>query len=310
MTTVSRLACLSLVSLLFGCEGASETAVSRTPSYPDAMVELRGTLDAAALPMAVAKGAVGRTSVFDSKLLGTPYMPRGFEYPRDPDGRPLTLLAQINFADVPPLPRYPSSGILQFYISDDIDDRGHVWGLQFYERTPHDPVAQFVLQQSQDYFRVVWHKDVVTDTAQLSDSVPRTSGGVMPIDDEAKLSFSADLGYPIPIDYRFERIVGQNEYDFFDRFGDEADDVMIQYYDFAVPQSIAWIGGYAFFTQSDPRENVRDDDWLLLLEIQSTVSEDQPSVMWGDAGIGAFFIRAEDLEKRNFSRVLYTWDNH
>ncbi|MBO7381562.1 MAG: DUF1963 domain-containing protein, partial [Neisseriaceae bacterium] len=31
-------------------------------------------------------------------------------------------------------------------------------------------------------------------------------------------------------------------------------------------------------------------------------------IMWGDAGVGNFFITADDLKKRDFSRVLYNWD--
>ena len=56
-------------------------------------------------------------------------MPKGFDYPVDPDGRPLSFLAQVNFADVPALPDYPNSGILQFYISNDEDYSKHIWGV-------------------------------------------------------------------------------------------------------------------------------------------------------------------------------------
>ena len=97
---------------------------------------------------------------------------------------------------------------------------------------------------------------------------------------------------------------------FFEQFGDAAESVYRRYYSHVTVHDIAWIGGYAFFTQSDPREIAPDEDWLLLLEIQSSMTMDQPSVLWGDAGIGAFFIRPEDLRNRDFSRVLYTWDSH
>lgn len=30
--------------------------------------------------------------------------------------------------------------------------------------------------------------------------------------------------------------------------------------------------------------------------------------MWGDMGVANFFIRREDLLRRDFSRVWYTWD--
>ena len=31
-------------------------------------------------------------------------------------------------------------------------------------------------------------------------------------------------------------------------------------------------------------------------------------IMWGDSGVGNFFIREEDLKNRDFTRVLYNWD--
>jgi uncharacterized protein YwqG len=278
--------------------------------YPEEMAEYRSAFDASGLPFAKAEGKIGSTSVYDSKLLGVPYMPRGFVYPRDPDEKPLQLLAQINFADVPPLPDYPDNGILQFYISDDLDTSKQVWGLQFYDKRPYDPHSQFELMQSQDYFRVVWHETILTDEDALEHRVPTGSEGIMPVDDEAKLSFHSGTSFPGPVDYRFGRIFGADAYEFFEQFGESEESVATRYYSHITVREIAWVGGYAEFTQSDPREIVPEEDWLLLLEIQSSMTENQPSVLWGDAGIGAFFIKPEDLRNRDFSRVLYTWDNH
>lgn len=56
-------------------------------------------------------------TLIQSKFLGLPYLPKGFLYPTDSNRQPLILLAQINFAELPPLPNYPTNGILQFYIS-------------------------------------------------------------------------------------------------------------------------------------------------------------------------------------------------
>lgn len=278
--------------------------------YPEEMAEFRPAFDASGLPFATAEGEVGRTSVYDSKLLGVPYMPKGFDYPRDPDGRALRLLAQINFEDVPPLPNYPDSGILQFYISDEPGFDTQVWGLRLYDEKPWNPHAWFESMQTQDYFRVVWHEKVITDEDALEQKVPAIPEGYMPVDDEARLTFEPGTSYPVPVDYRFARVFGADEYDFFEQFGDVADSVADRYYSHITVRSIAWIGGYAYFTQSDPREIVPDEEWLLLLEIQSSMSENQPSVMWGDGGTGAFFITPEDLRKRDFSRVLYVWDSH
>lgn len=31
-------------------------------------------------------------------------------------------------------------------------------------------------------------------------------------------------------------------------------------------------------------------------------------IMWGDSGVGHFFIEEDDLKNLNFDNVLYTWD--
>jgi len=64
---------------------------------------------------------------WQSRLGGMPYLPLGADYPLI-EGKPAPLLAQINFADVPPLEGFPTSGILQFYLVDKpIEDWNHPW---------------------------------------------------------------------------------------------------------------------------------------------------------------------------------------
>lgn len=64
------------------------------------------------------------------------------------------------------------------------------------------------------------------------------------------------------------------------------------------------------FTQSDPRgekpEYDRMDTPLFQLDSDGHGREDR--VLWGDCGVGGFFINREALERRDFSRVLYNWD--
>jgi uncharacterized protein YwqG len=67
------------------------------------------------------------------------------------------------------------------------------------------------------------------------------------------------------------------------------------------------MGGYAFFTQSDPRdydEALRAYNVLLL----QFAMDDEADIMFGDAGVANFFIKEEDLRNRNFRDVLYNWD--
>jgi len=62
------------------------------------------------------------------------------------------------------------------------------------------------------------------------------------------------------------------------------------------------VGGYPFFTQTDPRPAFADSIQLLQLD------SDMPDVMWGDVGLAHWFISSEDLACRDFSNVTFAWD--
>ena len=67
------------------------------------------------------------------------------------------------------------------------------------------------------------------------------------------------------------------------------------------------LGGYPFFTQTDPRQyNEKIQDYILLFQLDTDDAEND--IMWGDSGVGNFFIHPEDLKKRDFSKVVYNWD--
>ena len=63
--------------------------------------------------------------------------------------------------------------------------------------------------------------------------------------------------------------------------------------------------GYSSFTQEDLRYDKRYADYdTLLLQIDS----EGEFVMWGDAGIGNFFISKKSLIEKDFNNVMYNWD--
>jgi len=69
----------------------------------------------------------------------------------------------------------------------------------------------------------------------------------------------------------------------------------------------------ANFTQYDPREYLTEeeniyDTVLLQLDSNDGSVNGEGYFMWGDMGIGNFFINSEDLKKLDFSNVLYNWD--
>ena len=73
-----------------------------------------------------------------------------------------------------------------------------------------------------------------------------------------------------------------------------------------------WLTGYPYFTQTDPREYEEKYQYYdtLLFQMDSDYGDDKGEdyIMWGDAGVANFFINQKDLEKRDFSRILYNWD--
>ncbi len=226
-----------------------------------------------------------KTAFWESKVGGVPYLPKNVPFPTAPDGRELFFLAQINFADMPPLAPFPSKGIVQFYIFDD-----DLYGMDFDDG------------ENPDTFRVLYHPEVVKDEAALQIKFPLIrSYDLLPHHPEIAhpLTFSLEEEIAAATDYRFFEKFGT---DFFQQFGAEEWNVLDEFGKMVRPQGHK-MGGYAYFTQDDPR--TKADPMLLLLQLDS----DEPmDLMWGDMGVGHFFIREKDLAKGDFTRVLYDWD--
>ena len=101
-----------------------------------------------------------------------------------------------------------------------------------------------------------------------------------------------------------------NDFEFSKKITDAfaQDDIFVDEYCETFSGSGHRLGGYPFFTQTDPREyNEFIQDYVLLLQID-TDNVDGKDIMWGDSGVGNFFIHPDDLRKRDFSKVLYNWD--
>jgi uncharacterized protein YwqG len=232
-----------------------------------------------------------------SKYLGLPYMPKNFKYPHSKNGRPLALLAQINFAETPKLEGYPTAGILQFFIADD-----DLWGLEFTD--PYDSVEQFKLQTSQNNFRVIYHPEIIEDENFLITSVDFLPDfNYLPVERECRLEFSLREEVVWHNDYRFERLLGEG---FLASLTEEEEKAWADFTEKFTSQGNK-IGGYADFVQQDVRRFLTppDENWLLLLQIDEA---DNARIQWGDSGVGNFFIEEKALGALDFSRVLYNWD--
>lgn len=248
--------------------------------------------------------------LFDSKFGGLPYWDLNMEYPSDSAGKKMMLLAQINleqmFQDTEREELLPETGMLQFFIG--LDD---VFGMDFEEK------------DVQKNFRVVYHEKIdgqVTKSQIRSLGIPDCTDENMeeytPIWKEAALKITRKPVYMGEGDYRFHRL-------FLDavreKYGNRYEDLSLyrlldeEAYD-NLTEELAndghWLLGYPYFTQSDPREYEEKYRYYdtLLFQMDSDYGDEEDYILWGDAGVGNFFINREDLKRRDFSKILYNWD--
>ena len=247
-------------------------------------------------------------SIFESKVGGTPYVPKDVTVPKDSYGHQLRFLAQIDCENLKTLPDFPHTGLLQFFISDS-----EIWGLD-----------------EKDGFKIFYYenvdKTVTEEECKAKTDINEGDETYFPVNGEYGIEFSPDKMSMSMYDYRYDdlakaklkEIIGDdidndlfNEifYDDYDEEDDEDDyededdydDEEDDYY------SESKIGGYPYFTQYDPRHE-ESKNTVLLFQLDSEDVDGDEAVMWGDCGISNFFISPEDLKKRDFSNVLYNWD--
>ncbi|MDR2414919.1 MAG: DUF1963 domain-containing protein [Odoribacteraceae bacterium] len=237
---------------------------------------------------------------WDSKLGGAPYLPGGFDYPRDRqegrEGVPLRFLAQLNFSEMPALAGFPERGILQFYTGNDEQH-----GMDYETLT------------AQKGFRVVYHEEV---TGVSLPPPPPGAGDEMavasPVDGELRLRFAVETSVMGPGDFRFDALLLQfynevtgSRFRSLDRVPERLLDDLYE----RLSASGHRVGGYPTFTQLDPREyhDYLREHTVLLLQLDSETTGDY-SIAWRNAGSCHFFIRPDDLAAREFFEVLYSWD--
>ncbi len=230
--------------------------------------------------------------ITDSKFGGIPYLPKNQNVPTNDEGEQYRLLAQIRMDDLPTnhigLPR---EGMLQFWALDnDIVGLPDDYEVLYYSCIDETIRSEDVLQK----YQITTNEDIY-----------------FPIQDEFGLDFELTKQALSPSDFQFDKVFTKlwNECypdDLIETFQDLEDKDIDIIYD-QLNNSGHRIGGYPFFTQFDPREGEMEDYQILLLQIDSD-DIGEKEIMWGDCGIGNFFITQDDLEKLDFSRVLYNWD--
>ncbi len=263
-----------------------------------------------ALRFALVRG--GEPGIFESKVGGTPYLPRDMAWPLDSKGVGMELLAQVDCAGLEGLPDFPHRGLLQFFFG--LDD---VFGMDF-----DDPTVQ-------KGFRVLYH-ETVDPTVTAAEVLAKKAEAPKP---EGDASYYTPLFGVYGIRFAPAEVQRINSQDFraWDKFLAKwnelhGTDIKTQwdYYratkisgEFPAPKEKApyhQMGGYPYFTQEDPRINAGELANLdvLLFQLDSEMLPREQGggdlVLWGDCGVCNFFINREALRRRDFSRVCYNWD--
>jgi uncharacterized protein YwqG len=228
-------------------------------------------------------------SLYQSKFGHYPCIPKGFNYPKDGKGNYLYPLAQINLREIPHLENFPSSGYLQFYIAAD-----DVYGLSFDENIPSD-------------FKVLFFEEAELQTPEedLSFLDEVLKNEYLPVEQPHALQFELKTEYVGLGDINGGNQAGFNLDEVLELYPSIKEEVETAAFEHFSPTGHK-LGGYAYFTQWDPRdEKDPEKDYMLLFQMDS-----DDHIMWGDVGVGNFFIAPSDLVNKNFSRVLYNWDCH
>ncbi|MEN0051285.1 MAG: DUF1963 domain-containing protein [Bacteroidota bacterium] len=212
-----------------------------------------------------------------SKFLGIPFYPEYKDYPKDKNGKPMIMIAQLNFEQIPHLQYFPKSGILQLFISST----------HWYEEDSK------VIYQSEDDIA----KPTISDFTFLSNNDYEE----IPIFKLHQLSFEKSVDRGGSEDSQFDYLFGQEDYwEFTENLSKEQESEFNKYFDATGHK----IGGYAEFTQSDPRDYdsaKRDDIQLLQIDVDK-------HIMFGDSGLGHIFISKENLIEKDFSKAYFYWD--
>ncbi|MBL1209777.1 DUF1963 domain-containing protein [Geminocystis sp. GBBB08] len=234
------------------------------------------------------------TLLWQSKFGGLPYLPKNKQYPINDKREYLRLVAQLNFTEIPYLDHFPTTGILQFFI----DSNDNIYGLNFDNPT------------SQKGFRILYYSDIekninnlVTDFSFLPNL---EEDFYFPIRGQFTLEFNRCQATIYPFDKYFNDYLPQLNQDECSLLFD----IYTEYYDNKFNGFKHQLGGYPYFTQSDPRFGIlkENEPYKLLLQIDSEYFDIDQEICWGDAGIANFFIQPSALKNLDFSQVLYNWD--
>lgn len=217
---------------------------------------------------------------------GRVWIPEGEAWPTTSDGVPLQFLAQIDFADLPPLADFPRTGVLQFFTGAD-----DLYGANF------DDLFDGA-------FRVIWRPEQAASGTLMESPGPEEDYSPL----SRKLRQASFRLEPRPVTMlpsAYSADVEAYRPAILDRPGSDEIVEWMNGHETA-DREVHHVGGYPGTTQDDFRREARYASLdRVLLQLWS---QTDGAIMWGDMGQGSFTISQADLQAKRFDRVAFHWD--
>lgn len=252
-------------------------------------------------------------SLAQSKFGGLPLIPAGGSIPVNEAGQQLSLLAQINCAELPANQLYPEDGWLQFWYLEDaligvnFDDltAGTNHQVVYLPATTVTESEEAVQQLYQPYVELGWEPLFADEKGRWGMHLEFTKL-------EQGITIE-DGSFPSLFIEQWNQLHPQKAISDLNELPDEAFEALMDDDRCSGPEVAHQLGGYPYFTQDDPRADPDTPELAayseVLLQIDSQFSdEDDWEICFGDAGVVNFFITPAALAARDFSSVLYTMD--
>ena len=240
----------------------------------------------------------------DASVIGgiPPYVP---EIPVTKDGKQMTFILQINFADIKSsIVDLPTSGLLQLWIntrddlygSDNFKESRGGYKLIYYKDTSapskDDELDESLYTNNAGY--------LFNDRKQRLISFEKTTESLQPYSDDETISYDEEFAKVWNQTFPENQITARDVWDILK----QADDSVFKKYLGSYYNKIAnKIGGYPYFIQHDSRPSeFAKDNSMMLMQLES-----DEVFMWGDCGNAQIFIKLSDLKKSDFSKTFYDW---
>lgn len=223
-------------------------------------------------------------NIMDDKIGGIPYLPIGEEYPVDKNNNAMPLLVQINLKNIQ-LDDYPKEGILEIFI-----DKECSWPCD-YKVKYYPTIGEYRTDISEmNISNYIYEKPLKIKLVKDIEHMPLTDYRFPNVMSEVIKEIS---NIEVHTFFEIETFFKQNGYDMYD----ELSKINI------FPGNL---GGYADFTQTDPRPIKNEENKIEnLVKIDSNLGH---GIMIGDCGIIFSFISKEDIKNGNFVNAIVDWD--